>query len=118
MKKYLIIIPFIVISVPLFISLKFHFYLESLEDPSIIKPPIVDHYACSDYCPGGMDKNIVKIYKGISNEEECRKLGGSPTSYTGWGTTHICIAEESNLHRLTRYIVLRYFTAPKSRKKY
>jgi hypothetical protein len=114
MKKISIIIG-IIFSAIFIVGLVFHFRLELMEDPSITKPPIVDHFACSDYCPEDMDEYMVKIYEGVSDKNECRKLGGSPTSYTGWGTTYICIAEKSNLHRLTRYIGLRYFTAPKSR---
>jgi len=57
------------------------------------KPPIVDHFACSDYCPGPKEQYMVKIYQGITNDEECRKLGGRPATYVGWGIFHICIAE-------------------------
>ncbi|MBU1110495.1 hypothetical protein KKB83_02670 [Patescibacteria group bacterium] len=66
---------------------------KSSEVTDIEKPPIVDHFACSDYCPGPREKYMVKIYQGIEDEEECRKLEGRPTSYTGWGTFRICIAE-------------------------
>jgi hypothetical protein len=59
----------------------------------IEKPPIVDHFACSDYCPGPREKYMVKIYQGVEDKEECRKLGGRPSSYTGWGTFRICIAK-------------------------
>jgi len=114
MKKILIIIG-IIFSAILAVVLMLHFHLESMEDPSVVKPPIVEHNTCSDYCPGDWDKYLVKIYEGVSDENECRKFGGSPVSYTGWVTTYICIAEKSNLDRLTRYIRLRYFTAPKSR---
>jgi hypothetical protein len=57
------------------------------------KPPIVDHFACSDYCPGPREKYMVKVYKGVTDPDECRSLGGRPATYTGWGTFHICIAE-------------------------
>lgn len=57
------------------------------------KPPIIDHFACGDYCPGPKEKYMVRIYQGIEDEEECRKLGGRPSSYTGWGTFKICIAK-------------------------
>ena len=57
------------------------------------KPPIVDHFACSDYCPGPKEKYMVKIYKGIENPQECRAIGGKPHTYYGWGEFRICIAE-------------------------
>ena len=66
---------------------------KSSEVSDIEKPPIVDHFACSDYCPGPREKYMVKIYQGVEDEEKCRKLGGRPSSYTGWGTFKICIAE-------------------------
>lgn len=66
---------------------------KSSEVSNIEKPPIVDHFACSDHCPGPREKYMVKIYQGVEDEEDCRKLGGKPSSYTGWGTTKICIAE-------------------------
>jgi hypothetical protein len=57
------------------------------------KPPIVDHFACSDYCPGPREKYMVKIYKGIKDPAECRGLGGRPLTYVGWGKHKICIVE-------------------------
>lgn len=56
-------------------------------------PRIRDHFACSDYCPGPKERYMVKIYEGVTNSDECRKLGGRPSAYVGWGTFHICIAE-------------------------
>jgi hypothetical protein len=55
--------------------------------------PIVDHFACSDYCPEPMEKYMVRVYQGVEDEGECRKLGGRPSSYVGWGTFKICLAE-------------------------
>ena len=66
---------------------------KSLYVADIEKPPIVDHFACGDNCPEPREKYMVRIYQGIEDEEECRKLGGRPFSYIGWGTTRICIAE-------------------------
>lgn len=66
---------------------------KSSESSDIEKPPVVDHFACSDYCPGPQEKYMVKVYQGVEDEEECRRLGGKPFSYTGWGTFKICIAE-------------------------
>lgn len=81
------------------ISHGLRFRIRSLElsgDPEadgVERPPIVDHFACSDYCPGPMEDYMVKVYQGVEDEEECRKLGGKPLSYTGWGTTRICVAK-------------------------
>jgi len=63
------------------------------EVSDIEKPPIVDHFACGDNCPGPQEKYMVKIYQGVEDEDECRSLGGKPSSYTGWGTVKICIAK-------------------------
>ena len=57
------------------------------------KPPIVDHFACADYCPGASGKYMVKIYEGITDPNECRALGGIPQTYSGWGETNICKVE-------------------------
>lgn len=59
----------------------------------IEKPPVVDHFACSDYCPSPREKYMVKIYQGVEDEEECRRICGKPFTYYGWGEYHICIAE-------------------------
>jgi hypothetical protein len=68
-------------------------HLTKTEQTDISKPPIVDHFACSDYCPGPKEYYMEKVYKGITSEEECRKLGGRFATYVGWGTFHICVAE-------------------------
>ena len=38
---------------------------------------------------------LVKIFQGVTDEEECKQLGGTPSSYAGWGVFHICIAPTS-----------------------
>ena len=58
-----------------------------------VKPKVVEHFACSDYCPGPREKYMVRIYEGVEDEAECLKLGGKPTSYTGWRVYKICLAE-------------------------
>ena len=92
MKKLIILIT----AVMLFAVLIF-VYLSKVPKKSEVsdmeKPPIVVHFACSDYCPGPQEKYMVKIYQGVEDEEECRELGGKPSSYTGWETTKICIAK-------------------------
>jgi hypothetical protein len=57
------------------------------------KPKVVEHYACSDFCPGPREDYLVNIYEGVDNDEECSKLGGTFESYVGWGETFICIAD-------------------------
>ncbi len=57
------------------------------------KPQIVDHFACSGYCPMPDKDYWVKIYEGIKDKDECLKLGGRTATYYGWGEFHICIAE-------------------------
>ena len=59
----------------------------------IEKPPIVDMFACGDYCPGPQEKYMVKIYEGIQDDVECLKIGGYPASFTGWGVTKYCAVE-------------------------
>jgi hypothetical protein len=54
------------------------------------KPPVVDYFACGDYCPGPKENYMVKVYSGVTNPEECKKIGGIPSSFTGWGITHFC----------------------------
>jgi len=55
--------------------------------------PIVDHFACSDNCPGPKEKYMVKIYQGVTDKDECLKIGGEPYTYTGWGTFNICLVK-------------------------
>lgn len=59
------------------------------------KPSIVDHFACSDYCPGPQEQYIVRVYKDVTDPEECKKLGGTPSKYYGWIEYNICLAETS-----------------------
>jgi hypothetical protein len=54
------------------------------------KPPIIDYFACGDYCPGPKENYMVKVYSGVTDPEECKKIGGIPSSFTGWGITHFC----------------------------
>jgi len=57
------------------------------------KPPIVEVFACSDYCPGPKEKYLKNVYKGVDDEAACLELGGKPYTYLGWGTYFICIAD-------------------------
>jgi len=57
------------------------------------KPKIVDVFACSDYCPGSRKKYMKRVYEGVKDEETCLALGGKPYTFTGWGSTFICLAE-------------------------
>ena len=53
-------------------------------------PQIVEVFACSDYCPGPEEQYIKRVYDGVVDEEECRKLGGEPYTYVGWGQRTVC----------------------------
>lgn len=57
------------------------------------KPAVVEYFACGDNCPGPAEDYTVMVYEGISDEAECKELGGTPLSYTGWGTYTVCVAE-------------------------
>ena len=54
------------------------------------KPPIVELFACSDYCPGPAERYTVSVYEGVTTQAECDKIGGKFSSYTGWTTHYIC----------------------------
>ena len=53
-------------------------------------PKIVEVFACSDLCPGLPSRYIKSVYEGITDEEECRKLGGEPYTFIGWGQQTVC----------------------------
>ena len=57
---------------------------------SIMVPKIVEVFACSDYCPGLPSQYIKRVYEGITDIDECRKLGGEPYTFVGWGQQTIC----------------------------
>ena len=54
------------------------------------KPKIVTVFACSDFCPGPMSSHLRQVYEGVSDEQQCRALGGCPFVVSGWGTTQYC----------------------------
>lgn len=53
-------------------------------------PRIVEVFACSDYCPGPKEKYMKRVYEGVTDDEECRSLGGRLYTITGWGKRTIC----------------------------
>jgi len=61
MKKLIILITTVMLFAVLILV-----YLSKVPKKSemsdIEKPPIVDHFACSDYCPGPQEKYMVKVY--------------------------------------------------------
>jgi hypothetical protein len=57
------------------------------------KPPIVEVFACSDYCPGPREKYLRNVYEGILDAESCKAIGGKPYSYIGWGNYFVCLAD-------------------------
>lgn len=86
-KKALIIIVIAIVAVGGY----FVFYQKGLNTAN--KPPIVDYFACGDYCPGSPEKYMVKVYQGITDPVECRNLGGTPSTFTGWGVTNFCLVK-------------------------
>ncbi len=62
-----------------------------LTEPVITKKPgIVDYFACSDNCPGPVEKYMIKIYEGVTDKDLCEALGGSIFTYYGWGEYKVC----------------------------
>lgn len=57
---------------------------------NLTKPQVVDHFACSDYCPGPAEKYTIQIYKGVKNSTYCWAIFGKPKTYFGWGQFTVC----------------------------
>jgi len=55
-------------------------------------PKIVEVFACGNYCPGPRERYLKRVYKGVSDMNECRALGGRPYTYMGWDEKTICLA--------------------------
>ena len=53
-------------------------------------PDIVEIFACGDYCPGPEEKYLKRVYDGVTDEEECRKLGGKPYMLIDWEQRTVC----------------------------
>jgi hypothetical protein len=60
------------------------------EGDELKKLEVVEVFACGDYCPGPEEKYIKRVYDGVTDEDECRKLGGRPYTYIGWGQHTVC----------------------------
>ena len=60
------------------------------EDRDVKVPEIVEVFACSDYCPGPEERYLKLVYDGITEEEDCRKLGGKLYTVIGWGQRTVC----------------------------
>ncbi len=63
----------------------------AMREPEL--PPIVEVFACGDYCPGPRQRYIVRVYQGVTDEALCETLGGRAMSYIGWGKHMVCLAE-------------------------
>ncbi len=61
-------------------------------DDELEIPEIVEIFACSDYCPGPRERYMKRVYDGVTDEEECRKLGGRLYTFIGWGQHTVCEA--------------------------
>lgn len=66
--------------------------ISETDTESLNTPKIVEVFACSDYCPGPEEKYIKRVFDGVTDEDECRELGGNPYTVTGWGERTICEA--------------------------
>lgn len=86
----LIVIFTVLVVASVFVSLKMS---DKSTSKIVNRPPIVEHFACSDYCPGPREKYVVKIYEGVTDEGQCLKLGVEFRSYTGWSTKYICVVK-------------------------
>lgn len=53
-------------------------------------PEILEVFACGDYCPGPEEKYLKRIYDGVTNKRECRKLGGRLYTYFAKGWYTVC----------------------------
>ena len=61
-------------------------------DAELEVPEIVEIFACGDYCPGPEEKYLKRVYDGVTDEEECRKLGGKPYTWIDWRQKWVCEA--------------------------
>lgn len=59
-------------------------------DAELEVPEVVEIFACGDYCPGPEEKYLKRVYDGVTDEEECRKLGGKPYTWIDWGQKWVC----------------------------
>lgn len=59
----------------------------------IERPPVVEYFACGDYCPGEPGQYIKMVYEGIRDEGECKKIGGTPYTFYGVVPNTICLVE-------------------------
>lgn len=66
-------------------------------DPDMIKvkPKIVEEFLCGDYCPGSAEQYMKHVYEGVTDENECRELGGTPYTYIGLIEKTVCLAPET-----------------------
>lgn len=53
-------------------------------------PEIVEIFACGDYCPGPEEKYLKRVYDGVTDEEECRELGGRLYMWIDWQKRTVC----------------------------
>ncbi len=71
---------------------------------SDMAPRIIDHFACSDYCPGDQAQYWARIYEGVQTSEECKKWNGKWYAYYQLGgSATVCLADsEQNI--TTNYV--------------
>lgn len=64
--------------------------ISKTDTESLDTPKIVEVFACSDYCPGPEEEYIKRVYDGVTDEKECRELGGKLYMIAGWGKRTVC----------------------------
>jgi hypothetical protein len=66
---------------------------KAAEEANIVKPNIVDFFACSDYCPLENSAYMLKIYEGVTDPDVCTTLKGEYRIIYGWTETKICVVK-------------------------
>ena len=94
MKKSL---PFILVLLVILLSAAYllwpKYVSHDKQTNTIEKPAVVDFFACGDYCPGPPEQYTVKVYQDVTDETQCKDLGGTPANFQGWTKVHYCLAE-------------------------
>jgi hypothetical protein len=64
--------------------------ISDVEKDETETPQIVEVFACSDNCPGPEENYMKHVYDGVTDKEECRRLGGHLYTIIGWGKRVVC----------------------------
>jgi hypothetical protein len=66
---------------------------KAIDEAKIVKPNVVDFFACSDYCPLEDSAYMLKIYEGVTDPDVCTSLKGEYRIIYGWTETKICVVK-------------------------